>query len=85
MHIAINLCQCPISGFVSDVYVKIGSSAESGKPMFTILDNTKMHVDLLVYEKDLFKVKVGQDVRFILTNQNNQEIKGENKKHRKNF
>ncbi len=35
-----------------------------------------MHVDLLVYEKDLFKVKPGQLVRFILTNQDGSEIRG---------
>ncbi|MBK6665890.1 MAG: HlyD family efflux transporter periplasmic adaptor subunit [Saprospiraceae bacterium] len=75
----------PISGYVSDIYVKIGSNAETGKPMFTILDNSKMHVDLLIYEKDLFKVKVGQDVRFILTNQNNKEIRGKIKNIGKNF
>lgn len=75
----------PISGYISDIYVKIGSNAETGKPMFTILDNSKMHVDLLIYEKDLFKVKVGQDVRFILTNQNNKEIKGKIKYIGKNF
>ena len=62
-----------------------GSNAETGKPMFTILDNSKMHVDLLIYEKDLFKVKVGQDVRFILTNQNNKEIRGKIKNIGKNF
>ena len=44
--------------------------------MFTIVDNSNMHVDLLVYEKDLQKVKTGQTVRFILTNQDNVEIKG---------
>ncbi len=75
----------PISGYVSDIYVKIGSNAETGKPMFTILDNSKMHVDLLIYEKDLFKVKVGQNVRFILTNQNNKEIRGKIKNIGKNF
>lgn len=75
----------PISGYISDIYVKIGSNAETGKPMFTILDNSKMHVDLLIYEKDLFKVKVGQDVRFILTNQNNKEIRGKIKNIGKNF
>jgi len=31
---------------------------------------------LLVYEKDLFRIKVGQSVRFVLTNQGNQEIIG---------
>ncbi|HZV68956.1 MAG TPA: efflux RND transporter periplasmic adaptor subunit [Saprospiraceae bacterium] len=66
----------PISGNVTDIDVTIGSSAEEGKPLFHIVDNSQMHVDLLVYEKDLFKVKTGQHVRFILTNQNNEEIGG---------
>lgn len=66
----------PISGYISEVYIKIGSNAEVGKPLFSIVDNSQMHVDLLVYEKDLYKVKTGQNVRFILTNQNNSEIKG---------
>lgn len=66
----------PISGYITAVNVKIGSNAEVGTPLFSIVDNSKMHVDLLVYEKDLNKVKVGQNVRFILTNQNNVEIKG---------
>lgn len=66
----------PISGNISDVNVNIGASAEPGKPLFGIVDNSKMHVDLLVYEKDLYKVKAGQGVRFILTNQGNKEIKG---------
>jgi cobalt-zinc-cadmium efflux system membrane fusion protein len=34
-------------------------------------------VDLLVYEKDLQKVKPGQQVRFTLTNQDNTEIMGQ--------
>jgi membrane fusion protein, heavy metal efflux system len=67
----------PISGFVTEVNVRIGSNAEPGKPLFAIVDNTKMHVDLLVYEKDLQKVKAGQKVRFVLTNQDNTEIMGE--------
>jgi membrane fusion protein, heavy metal efflux system len=66
----------PISGNITDIHVNIGSSAEVGKPLFSIVDNTQMHVDLLVYEKDLFKVKPKQTVRFTLTNQGNQEIMG---------
>lgn len=66
----------PIAGYVTEVNIKIGTNAEPGKPLFTIVDNTKMHVDLLVYEKDLQKVKPGQTVRFVLTNQDNAEIKG---------
>lgn len=66
----------PISGNITEIYIKIGSNVEAGKPLMNIVDNSKLHVDLLVYEKDLFKVKQGQNVRFILTNQNNTEING---------
>lgn len=71
------LIKAPISGYITDMDIKIGSEATPGNPLFSIVDNSQMHVDLLVYEKDLGKVKVGQHVRFILTNQSNKEIKGE--------
>ncbi len=66
----------PISGYITEVKVKIGSSVSANNTLFSIVDNSKMHVDLLVYEKDLFRIKVGQSVRFVLTNQGNQEIIG---------
>ena len=66
----------PIAGYITQVNVKIGSNAEVGKPLFSVIDNSKLHVDLLVYEKDLQKVKPGQNIRFTLTNQDNIEIKG---------
>jgi membrane fusion protein, heavy metal efflux system len=66
----------PISGFVTAIEVKIGSTAEVGKPLFSIVENSEMHVDLMVYEKDLFKLKVGQNIRFVLTNQGSPEIMG---------
>lgn len=66
----------PISGFITEIYIKIGSNVEAGKPLVSIVDNSKLHVDLLVYEKDLHKVKSGQNVRFVLTNQDNSEIMG---------
>jgi cobalt-zinc-cadmium efflux system membrane fusion protein len=66
----------PISGYITEVNIKIGSNVQPGNPLFSIVDNTKMHVDLLVYEKDLQKVKPDQTVRFVLTNQDNAEIHG---------
>jgi len=66
----------PISGFITEVNIKIGSNVEAGKPLLSIVDNSQLHVDLLVYEKDLHKVKTGQNVRFVLTNQDNSEIRG---------
>ncbi|MCF2444476.1 efflux RND transporter periplasmic adaptor subunit [Dyadobacter sp. CY345] len=66
----------PISGYITEVNIKIGSNVQPGNPLFSIVDNSKMHVDLLVYEKDLQKVKPNQTVRFVLTNQDNSEIQG---------
>lgn len=66
----------PISGYITEVNIKIGSNVEAGKPLLSIVDNSQLHVDLLVYEKDLHKVKSGQNVRFVLTNQDNSEIIG---------
>lgn len=66
----------PIGGFVTEINIKIGSNVEAGKPLLGIVDNSKLHVDLLVYEKDLNKVKPGQNVRFILTNEGNTEVNG---------
>lgn len=67
----------PISGTVGNININTGSYVEPAKPLLEIVDNSKIHADLTVYEKDLFKVHNGQQVRFILTNQNNQEIYGE--------
>lgn len=67
----------PISGYITAINAKIGATIDAGHTMFSLVDNSKMHVDLLVYEKDLHKVKEGQIARFMLTNQSNEEIKGE--------
>lgn len=68
--------KAPISGYITEINVKIGTTAKVGEALFSIVDNSKMHVDLLVYEKDLQKVKPNQNVRFTLTNQDNSEITG---------
>jgi len=66
----------PISGSITEVNIKIGTTVSPGQALVNIVDNSQLHVDLLVYEKDLQKVKTGQNVRFVLTNQDNTEIKG---------
>ncbi len=58
----------PISGTVSDVLVNIGSFADANTPIAEIVDNSQLHLDLYVYEKDLSKLKEGQTIHFTLTN-----------------
>lgn len=61
----------PISGVLSNSLVQIGSYVDTSTPIAEIIDNSKIHVDLHVYEKDLPRFKVTQDLDFYLTN--NQE------------
>ncbi len=65
----------PISGSIGHIDVSIGSYADLSQELFTIVDNSKIHLDLNIYEKDLSKVKVGQQVSFTLTNQDHSVIK----------
>jgi cobalt-zinc-cadmium efflux system membrane fusion protein len=58
----------PISGSVSEVLVKIGSYVDPSNVIAEIVDNSQLHLDLFVYEKDLYKLAVGQTVHFTITN-----------------
>ena len=58
----------PINGAVSNVMVNIGSSVDANTNIAEIVDNSQLHLDLYVYEKDLTKLKEGQTIHFTLTN-----------------
>ena len=58
----------PISGAISNVMVNIGSYVDANNPIAEIVDNSQLHLDLYVYEKDLNKIKTGQTIHFTLTN-----------------
>lgn len=66
----------PISGYVGKISITKGAYAETGVTLFEVVDNTQMHLDLNVFEKDLGKISIGQEVDFVLTNQSNKSIKG---------
>ncbi|APD05892.1 nickel and cobalt resistance protein CnrB [Flavobacteriaceae bacterium UJ101] len=66
----------PISGSIGHIDASIGSYADLSQELFTIVDNSKIHLDLNIYEKDLSKIKVGQKVSFTLTNQDHSIING---------
>ncbi len=68
--------RAPISGVVGHINIGIGTYVDVTKSLMDIIDNSNIHCDLLVFEKDLFKVKVGQEVNFILTNQGDRQITG---------
>ncbi|MBS1586527.1 MAG: efflux RND transporter periplasmic adaptor subunit [Bacteroidetes bacterium] len=58
----------PISGTISEVKAQIGSRIDANSPIAEITNNSDLHLDLFVYEKDLPKVATGQTIHFTLTN-----------------
>ncbi|HMF71489.1 MAG TPA: efflux RND transporter periplasmic adaptor subunit [Flavitalea sp.] len=58
----------PISGVVSNVMVKMGSYVDQTTPVAEIVDNSRLHLDLFVYEKDLPKLRNNQIIHFTITN-----------------
>ena len=58
----------PISGTISKIWAQIGSVIDANTPIAEIINNSELHLDLFVYEKDLQKVKSGQTIHFTLTN-----------------
>ena len=59
----------PLDGFVRLVEVNTGSYITPGDHMFEVVDNSELLIDLMVYEKDLHKVKEGQSLYFRYANQ----------------
>ena len=58
----------PISGIISNVFSKIGSYVDVSSPVAEIVDNSQLHLDLQVFEKDLPNIKIGQLISFAITN-----------------
>ncbi|MDP3470079.1 MAG: efflux RND transporter periplasmic adaptor subunit [Daejeonella sp.] len=58
----------PLNGTVSKVSAKIGSYVDVSSPVIEIVDNSALHLDLNVFEKDLPMLKVGQTIHFRITN-----------------
>ncbi|WP_099371453.1 efflux RND transporter periplasmic adaptor subunit [Sphingobacterium sp. 1.A.5] len=58
----------PINGVVSNVYAKLGSYVDVSSPIVEVVDNSMIHLDLQVFERDLPKLKLGQEINFTTTN-----------------
>ena len=67
----------PIEGFVQKVEVKIGQYVEPQTELFEIVNTHHVHADLMVFEKDVYKVKKGQKVMFNLQSNLNEDLSAE--------
>ncbi len=58
----------PISGSVTTVNVNLGKYVNPTDVMFEIVDTDHLHVELSIFEQDIPKIKLGQLVRFTVSN-----------------
>lgn len=58
----------PIGGTISEIHTRIGSNVDANTPMAEIVNNSRLHLDLYVFEKDLGAIRRGQTIHFTLTN-----------------
>nr|WKN35938.1 efflux RND transporter periplasmic adaptor subunit [Tunicatimonas sp. TK19036] len=54
----------PIDGYIEKVEVQVGQYVDPQTEMFMIVNTDHIHADLMVFEKDVYKVKKGQTISF---------------------
>ncbi len=59
----------PLNGFVREIKVNTGIFVDPQQDLFEIVDNHHLHIDFMVFEKDLPYVKKGQLISFSLQSQ----------------
>ena len=76
----------PIAGYVAGVDINTGIHVTPQKSLFHITANEQAHIDLKIYEKDIGKIAVGQQLTFNLANNSKSyPMKGEVMKMAKRF
>ncbi|GHT89015.1 hemolysin D [Bacteroidia bacterium] len=68
--------KAPIAGTVNKINVSLGSYIDIQTPVMSISDNSQIHCDLKVFEKDIHFIRPGQEVDMQLTNQPGISLKG---------
>merc|ERR1711916_240531 len=54
----------PIDGYIEKVLIQLGQYIQPQTGMFKIVNIQHIHADLMVFEKDVYKVKEGQKISF---------------------
>jgi cobalt-zinc-cadmium efflux system membrane fusion protein len=67
----------PIEGSVNGIKVNIGQYVAPETTLFEVIDNHHIHVDLMVYEKDIAKIEKGQKVFFHIESAPKEEFPAE--------
>ncbi len=58
----------PINGYITTVNVNVGAYVSPQNVICEIVDTEHLHVELTVFEKDITKIKIGQEIKFKIVN-----------------
>ncbi|PQV49409.1 cobalt-zinc-cadmium efflux system membrane fusion protein [Jejuia pallidilutea] len=61
----------PVSGSITKVNVSKGAYVSPSTPILEIIDNSHIHLELSVFEKDIMRVKKGQNITFSIPEASN--------------
>jgi cobalt-zinc-cadmium efflux system membrane fusion protein len=64
----------PINGYVTQVNVNIGKYVTPTDVLFEIVDTEHLHAELIVFERDVPRLRIGQKVRFTLANETTERM-----------
>ncbi len=59
----------PIDGYVAEVNIVLGQFVSPNDVVCRIINNTHLHAELTVFERDVPKIREGQHIRFTLVNE----------------
>jgi RND family efflux transporter MFP subunit len=77
--------KAPIAGTTGKINISTGSYVDIQNPLMSISDNSLVHCDLKVFEKDIHLIRKGQEVDLSLTNQTGTSLKGQVDEWNKSF
>ncbi|MGD9993708.1 MAG: efflux RND transporter periplasmic adaptor subunit [Salinivirgaceae bacterium] len=64
----------PINGYVNEININVGTYVDSKDKLMEVTDNSNIHADFMVFEKDVYLIKIGQKVDFIVSNRPGEEL-----------
>ena len=64
----------PINGFVTEVNANIGKFVNPTDVIIELVDTSNLHAELIIFEKDVPKIKPGQNIRFTLANETEERM-----------
>lgn len=63
----------PMDGYITQINISTGMFLNPAETAINIVNTEHLHIELNIFEKDLSKIKVGQDIRFKIQENSSQE------------